>query len=132
MKSIKSSYWFTLLSLLGLVVCIIVWNSWLAVDQQVPLTYEIAIFCIPLLVFLKGVFSGKRGTYVTLMVVAFFYFLMGVWHIIEPSERLYGVVITILSLGLYLGGYFYAKNHDKIAQAKFDAEEAAALKQQKS
>ena len=132
MKSLKSSYWLTLLSLLGLVVCIIVWNGWLAVDQQVPLAYEIAIFCIPLLLFLKGIFNGKRGIYVTLMVVAFFYFLMGIWHIIEPAERLYGVVITILSLGLYLGGYFFAKNHDKIAQAKFDAEEAKAIKERQS
>ena len=76
MKSIKSSYWLTLLSLLGLVICIVVWNAWLATDQEVPLTYEIAVFCIPLLFFLKGVFSGKRGTYVSLMVVAFFYFLL--------------------------------------------------------
>jgi uncharacterized membrane protein len=129
MKSIKSSYWLTLLSLLGLVICIVVWNAWLATDQEVPLTYEIAVFCIPLLFFLKGVFSGKRGTYVSLMVVAFFYFLAGIWHIIEPSERLYGAAITALSFCLYLGGYFYAKNHDKIAQAKFDAEEARALKE---
>ena len=51
---------------------------------------------------------------------------------IEPLERSYGIVITVLSVGLYLGGYFYAKNHDKIAQAKFDTEEAKALKEKQS
>jgi len=121
MKPITSSYLLTLFSLLGLVITIIVWNGWLTTDQQMPRSLEIAIFCVPLLFFLRGILYGKRGTHVALMVVAFFYFLVGVWHIIEPSERAYGIVITILSFGLYLGGYLYAKNHDKIAQAKLDA-----------
>ena len=130
MTSIKSSYLLTLFSLLGLVISIIVWNGWLASDQQVPVSFEIAVFCVPLLLFLRGLLYGKRGTHVALMVVAFFYFLMGIWHILEPSEQLYGVVITVLSFGLYLGGYFYAKNHDKIAQAKLDAELEALKKKQ--
>jgi len=121
MKAITSSYLLTLFSLLGLVATIIVWNGWLTTDQRMPRSLEIAIFCVPLLLFLRGILYGKRGTHVALMVVAFFYFLMGIWHVIEPAERAYGIVIIVLSLGLYLGGYFYAKNHDKIAQAKFDA-----------
>ena len=132
MNSIKSSYLLTLFSLLGLVISIIVWNGWLAPTQEVPVSFEIAVFCIPLLLFLRGLLYGKRGTHVALMVVAFFYFLVGVWHMIEPLERSYGIVITVLSVGLYLGGYFYAKNHDKIAQAKFDTEEAKALKEKQS
>ncbi len=121
MKAITSSYLLTLLSLFGLVITIIVWNGWLTTDQQMPRSLEIAIFCVPLLFFVRGILYGKRGTHVALMVVAFFYFLVGVWHVIEPSERAYGIVIIVLSFGLYLGGYFYAKNHDKIAQATLDA-----------
>lgn len=120
MKTITSSYLLTLFSLIGIISTVIIWNGWLATDQQMPRSLEIAIFCIPLLLFLRGVLYGKRGTHVALMVVAFFYFLVGVWHIIEPSERGYGIIITLLSLGLYLGGYLYAKSHDKIAQAKLD------------
>ena len=120
MKSIKASYLLTLLSLLGLLAAIITWNGWLATDQQMPRSLEIAIFCIPLLFFLPGVLRGKRGHYVSLMVVAFFYFLVGVWHVIEPIERNYGIVIIVLSFGLYLGGYFYAKNHDRLAQERLD------------
>jgi len=130
MKAITFSYLLTLSSLLGLIGAIIIWNGWLTTDQQVPRSLEIAIFCVPLLFFIRGILYGKRGIYVSLMVVAFFYFLMGVWHIIEPSERAFGVVITVLSLGLYLGGYLYAKNHDKIAQAKLD--EAVAKRQETS
>lgn len=126
MKAITSSYLLTLFSLLGLVVTIIVWNGWFTTDQQMPRSLEIAIFCIPLLFFLRGILYGKRGTHVALMVVAFFYFLVGVWHVIEPSERVYGIIIIVLSFGLYLGGYFFAKNHDKIAQAKLDAAEEQA------
>lgn len=129
MKSLTLSYLLTLLSMLGLVISVIVWNGWLTTDQQMPRSLEIAIFCLPLLFFIRGVLHGKRGIYVSLMVVAFFYFLVGVWHIIEPSERAYGVVVTVLSVGLYLGGYFYAKNHDRIEQAKLDASAASQLKQ---
>jgi len=120
MKAITSSYLLTLFSLSGLLVTIIVWNGWLATDQQMPRSLEIAIFCVPLLFFLRGILYGKRGTHVALMVVAFFYFLVGVWHVIDPVERSYGIIVILLSLGLYLGGYFYAKSHDKIAQAKLD------------
>ena len=120
MKSITYYYLLTLFSLLGLVAVIIAWNGWLTTTQAMPRSLEIGIFCVPLLLFLRGVLNGKRGIYVSLMVVAFFYFLMGVWHIIDPLERAYGIVIVLLSLALYLGGYFYAKQHDKIAQQLFD------------
>lgn len=120
MRSITASYILTLASLVGLLITIIVWNGWLTPNQQMPRSLEIAIFCVPLLLFIRGVLYGKRGTHVALMVVAFFYFLTGVWHIVEPSERIYGIVMTILSLGLYLGGYFYAKSHDKALQAQLD------------
>jgi len=122
MMSLKKSYALSVLSLVGLLVLIIVWNGWLATEQNIPRSVEIAAFCIPLLFFWRGTLNGKRGTHVALMVVAFFYFLAGIWHIIDPSERLYGVAMVVLSLGLYLGGYFYAKSHDKIAQARLDAE----------
>lgn len=125
MSAIKKAYALSVLSMIGLLVLIIVWNGWLAKEQGVPVSFELAIFCLPLLFFLRGTLNGKRGTHVTLMVLAFFYFLAGIWHIVEPSERNYGVAMVALSFGLYLGGYFYAKSHDKIAQARLDAEIAA-------
>ncbi|PWR00526.1 DUF2069 domain-containing protein [Leucothrix pacifica] len=125
MSSIKRAYALSVVSMLGLLTLIIVWNGWLAPTQGVPVSFELAIFCIPLLFFLRGTLSGKRSTHVSLMVVAFFYFMAGVWHIVEPSERSYGIAIVVLSFGMYLGGYFYAKCHDKIAQARLDAEARA-------
>lgn len=125
MSSIKRAYALSVVSMLGLLTLIIVWNGWLAPTQGVPVSFELAIFCIPLLFFLRGTLNGKRSTHVSLMVVAFFYFMAGVWHIVEPSERSYGIAIVVLSFGMYLGGYFYAKCHDKIAQARLDAEARA-------
>lgn len=121
MKSLKLSNALTLVSLFGLLLLIIVWNGWLAIEQTIPRSLEIAIFCIPLLFFMRGILHGRRGTHVAVMVLAFFYFLSGIWHVIEPADRLYGVLMIVLSLGLYLGGYFYARNHDRIEQAKLDA-----------
>lgn len=128
MSPIKRSYFLSVLSMIGLLALIIIWNGWGATEQGVPVSFELAVFCLPLLFFLRGTLNGKRGTHVSLMVLAFFYFLAGIWHIIEPSERYYGMTMVALSFGLYLGGYFYAKNHDKIAQARLDAEAAAQSK----
>lgn len=122
MSAIKKAYALSVLSMIGLLVLVIAWNGWGAAEQGVPVSFELAVFCIPLLFFLRGTLNGKRGTHVSLMVVAFFYFLAGIWHIVEPSERYYGIAMVVLSFGLYLGGYFYAKSHDKIAQARLDAE----------
>ena len=122
MTSIKKAYALSVLSLFAMLALIIVWNGWLAPTQGIPISFELAVFCIPLLFFLRGTLNGKRGTHVSLMVVAFFYFMAGVWHIVEPSERYYGIAMVILSFGMYLGGYFYAKCHDVIAQARLDAE----------
>jgi len=126
MNSLKSSNILTLVSLFGLLLLVVIWNGWLATVQNVPRSFEIAVFCIPLLFFMRGILYGRRGTHVAAMVLAFFYFLAGISHVIDPADRLYGVLMIILSLGLYLGGYFYARNHDRVEQAKLDAAEAEA------
>ena len=124
MKALRYSYFLSVLSLLGMMILVIVWNGWLATEQSVPRSFEIAVFCIPLVLFLRGILNGKRAMHVALMVLAFFYFMAGISFVVTPDERAYGIVMTLLSLGMYLGGYYYAKNHDKLAQASLDAEEA--------
>ena len=124
MKALRYSYLLSVLSLLGMMLLVIIWNGWLATVQTVPRSFEIAVFCIPLVLFLRGILNGKRAMHVALMVLAFFYFMAGVSFVVTPDERAYGVMMTALSLGMYLDGYYYAKSHDKIAQARLDAEEA--------
>ncbi|RVU84887.1 DUF2069 domain-containing protein [Leucothrix sargassi] len=124
MKALKYSYFLSVLSLLSMMILVVVWNGWLATVQTVPRSFEIAVFCIPLVLFLRGILNGKRAMHVALMVLAFFYFMAGVSFIVTPVERGYGILMTVLSLGMYLGGYYYAKSHDKLAQARLDAEEA--------
>ena len=124
MKALRYSYLLSVLSLLGMMALVIVWNGWLAKIQTVPRSFEIAVFCIPIVLFLRGILNGKRAMHVALMVLAFFYFMAGISFVVTPEERAYGIVMTVLSLGMYLGGYYYAKSHDKIAQARLDAEEA--------
>lgn len=124
MKALKYSYFLSVLSLLGMMLLVIIWNGWLATEQTVPRSFEIGVFCIPLVLFLRGILNGKRAMHVALMVLAFFYFMAGVSFVVTPDERCYGVIMTVLSLGMYLGGYYYAKSHDKLAQARLDAAEA--------
>jgi len=126
MKALRYSYFLSVFSLFGMMALVIIWNGWLATIQTVPRSFEIAVFCIPLVLFLRGILNGKRAMHVALMVLAFFYFMAGISFVVTPDERLYGVVMTLLSLGMYLGGYYFAKSHDKLAQARLDAAEAEA------
>ena len=81
------------------------------------LSSVILLISANMLVFLIATLEDSQGG-------AFFYFMAGISFVVTPDERAYGVVMTALSLGMYLGGYYYAKSHDKLAQARLDAEEA--------
>ena len=118
MMSLKQSYVLSLLSFFGLILLVIFWNGFVATDEGMPRSAEVALYCVPVLCFLRGILNGKRSTYVASMVLAFMYFMVGIWYAVTPDERLYGVLIIVLSFGMYLGGYFYAKAHDRMMEAK--------------
>jgi uncharacterized membrane protein len=105
----------TLVSFFGLMVIIIVWNGWLTPVQYLNRGLEIALLEFPLLFFVRGVINGEREKHIAITLLSLLYFFIGVWFIFAPQESLYGYGITCLSIGLYLGSFFYVRAGDKLA-----------------
>ena len=104
----------TLISLFGLMVLIIVWNGWLTPVQYLNRGLEIAILEFPLLFFVRGIIDGNREKHIATTLLSLVYFFIGVWFIFAPEESLYGYLMTLLSIGLYLGSFLYVRTLDKI------------------
>ena len=106
---VKAAYAVSLLSLFALLAVIVVWNGWLAPQQSVPRSLEIAVLAVPALFFLRGMLHGNRQSYVMIMMLAFVYFMTGFWNIVEASERNYALLLIAFSTSLFFGAYFYAR-----------------------
>lgn len=99
--------------ILGLVILIVVWNSWLTPVQVYPRSIEILFFAGPLLFFIRGILHARRYTFVVITMVSFAYILMGVWYILSIDEKVYGYLLLVLSFMMFLGSLMYVWVMDK-------------------
>jgi len=102
-------YWrsLSLGSLLGLSAWIALWNIFLAPVQYVPLTLELGLLLIPLLLLVKGVWRNQGKSYVYAILLSLLYVTLGFLAI--GSESVYGYSLIVLSMGLYLGSFMAAR-----------------------
>ncbi|MEZ5476654.1 MAG: DUF2069 domain-containing protein [Thiolinea sp.] len=105
----------TMFSLFGLIGLICIWNGWLAPLRQVPLWLELLIFILPLALLIRGILHGRAKTHVYAVMVSLLYMTFGVWFALTPGEAVYGYLMLGLSILLYLGGFFGAKQLSKPA-----------------
>jgi len=98
-------FWRTLaaVGIVGLLVLIVLWNGWFTPVQHFPRSIEIAIMCIPLLFFVRGILHGKRNTFIAATLLSFPYVLIGIWYVFSSQESIYGYLMTVLSLCLFFG-----------------------------
>lgn len=101
------------LGILGLVILIVVWNSWLTPVQVYPRSVEILFFAGPLLFFIRGILHARRYTMVVISMVSFAYILMGVWYILSTDEKLYGYLLLAFSFLMFLGSLMHVWVMDK-------------------
>ncbi len=101
------------LGILGLVILIVVWNSWLTPVQVYPRSVEILFFAGPLLFFIRGILHARRYTMVVITMVSFAYILMGVWYILSVDEKLYGYLLLAFSFLMFLGSLMHVWVMDK-------------------
>ena len=91
------------IGILGLIILCVVWNGWLTPVQDSPRSIEIALLVAPLLYFVRGVMHGNRDTFIAVMLVSFIYMLMGIWYAFSAEEKVYGYLMILFSLFLFLG-----------------------------
>lgn len=97
-----------IIGLLGIVLLIVIWNGWLTPEQHIPRSIEILLLVSPQLIFLYGVLRLHYTSHVHITFPALFYFLLGIWYILSPTESLYGWLLLLFSLLQFFGGYLYA------------------------
>ncbi|RTZ64874.1 MAG: DUF2069 domain-containing protein [Aquificaceae bacterium] len=103
----------TFIGLFGMIALIVIWNGWLTPSQYINRGIEIAIFTMPLLFFVRGILYADREKHIAITLLSFVYFCLGIWFIFAPDESIYGYIMTVLSLCLYFGGFFYVRALDK-------------------
>ena len=108
----------TLVSFFGLMSIIIIWNGWLTPIQYMNRGLEIAILELPLLFFVQGIINADREKHIAVTLLSLVYFFIGVWLVFAPKESLYGIAMTLFSVGLYLGSFFYVRTLDKHAEGR--------------
>lgn len=101
------------LGILGLVILIVSWNSWLTPVQEHSRSIEIFFFAGPLLFFIRGILHARRYTMVVITMVSFAYILMGVWYILSVDEKLYGYFLLAFSLLMFWGSLVHVWVVDK-------------------
>lgn len=111
MKTIPLNFWrgLTFTGLFGLIGLIAVWNGWLTPVRQVPLWLELLIFTLPLALLIRGILHGNAKTHVHATLISVLYMIFGFWFIFTPQEEWYGYLMLLLSVILYIGGFFSAK-----------------------
>lgn len=100
----------TLTGYLGLLLFIVLWHTWLAPSDTLPIWLALVMWVTPLLFPLKGVVQGKPYTHAWANFVLILYFLHSLTTLYtHPDERLYAAIELILTSMAFVGATFYAR-----------------------
>ena len=58
---------------------------------------------------LRGILNGKAYTHAWAAYLALGYFIMGVWNASAEATRIFGILISTLSILFFTGCVFYAR-----------------------
>ena len=109
MKKLTLSRWLTLLGYFGLMGFIFIWLLWIDPLPPHEISLKILLGVGPLLFPLRGLLHGRAYTHAWSMYLALFYFVIGIWYAGAEQDRLFGIMISALSLMFFLGSMFYAR-----------------------
>ena len=101
--------WMALSSYLALITFIFVWLLW--IEPPAPEFRSLALLLQlgPLLFPLRGILHGRAYTHAWAAYLALFYLVIGVWYASADDTKTYGILVSLLSIGFYIGCVFYAR-----------------------
>ena len=109
MQSITFFRWVALSSYFALITFIFVWLLWIEPPPVEIRSLALLMQLGPLLFPLRGILHGRAYTHAWAAYLALFYLVVGVWYAGAEDTRTYGILISILSIGFYIGCVFYAR-----------------------
>lgn len=101
-RKVALGSWLLLLALLTLMI------------QQVsaPDSNRVSLWlfqCLPLLLFLPGLWQARKRTHFWLCFIAMFYFIQGVLMALQPAYRAWGFGEALLSVTLFCSALLYVR-----------------------
>lgn len=107
---------------LGLLVLILVWTTWIAPPEIVPVSLALVVLVLPLLFPLRGMLHGRRYTHAWASLLALAYITLGITIGAAAEDRLYGLLMTVASLAWFAGSLLFVKLDARRARAARTAE----------
>lgn len=127
MNRVNLTYWLTQAGFFGLIILIVCWHLWIVPLPREFVSITLLVQIGPLMFPLKGILHGKPYTYAWASYLALFYFVVGIWYASPTETRLFGIMISVLSLMFFIGSVFFARFKAKaIKQSAETNEENAA------
>ena len=109
MNKISVFRWLTLVSYFGLMILIFCWHLWIKPLEPQFISITLLIQLGPLMLPLRGILHGKAYTHAWAAYMALLYFIIGIWNASAEASRIFGILISLLSLSFFIGCVFYAR-----------------------
>ena len=118
-------YGLTVVSHLGLLALLIVWNVWLYPPTIFPVAAVLLFYIGPLLIPLRGILHGRLYTHAWTHFLALFYFTVGVMiAAANIEERWYAIAQVVLSITLFMGSMMFVRFRAREKRASLENEES--------
>lgn len=102
--------WLSLCSYFGLLTLVVSWNTLINPSQHYPTGMILLLTALPLLFPLWGILHGKAYTHAWVSFLSMYYFFLGVGDAYsDPEDRIYGLLMVVLSVALFFGSMYYAR-----------------------
>ncbi|MCG5500627.1 DUF2069 domain-containing protein [Ectothiorhodospira lacustris] len=105
----KGFHRLALAGLLGLFGLIFAWTLWIDPPQQFPRAILLILLLGPLLLPLRGLLHARLQTHIWTSLLSLPYVLIGSTLAAAGEQRLYGVLMILLSLALFAGCVGFAQ-----------------------
>lgn len=116
MQALSFFRWMALGNYFALMTFIFSWLLWIEPPPPEFRSLALLMQLGPLMFPLRGLLHGRAYTHAWASYLALFYLVMGVWYAGGADTRSYGVMISLLSIGFFIGCVFYARLKGKTEQ----------------
>jgi len=101
----------TLIGHLGLIALLSAWFTFISPPEVLPRVLPLVLLVGPLLIPLRGTLNGRRYTHQWVGFMASVYFAGGIdaWANPRPGDMWLGMLLTLLSLALFVGSVMVAR-----------------------
>ena len=113
MKKIIFYEYTAYVSLVILILIIAVWNTLISPSPNLPRIIPTIIYNAPLLILMHKLKKNKFSTYIMTSYVMLLYFVIGVGNASTENTFKLGIIISIISLLVFLSCIMYVREKNK-------------------